>query len=295
MADFDIRNLDYPVYEGVGLPKIATFFENAGKTIRNIQDLKLGPDAVILATFPRSGTHWVYEIAHMLLNKKAHYATKSREAVFLEGLQDLGPLQSYNQIVSTHLPFRWLPKQHLETGGKIIYVIRNPKDVAVSLYKFMDSCNSLLEETFEEFFFGYFLKEEVMYGGWFDYNKAFIRESEVRKDQIIMLQYEKLQRNTKEELKRLAEFLDVKDADPLLQDIAEKCSFNSLKTAEKSAQKDETMSDIMNSIHLKKNPTVYRQGKVGDWKNHFTVAMNETFDKAYTDNMKNVALDIDFV
>lgn len=36
-------------------------------------------------------------------------------------------------------------------------------------------------------------------------------------------------------------------------------------------------------------------GKVGDWKNHFTVAMNETFDKAYTDNMKNVALDIDFV
>lgn len=36
-------------------------------------------------------------------------------------------------------------------------------------------------------------------------------------------------------------------------------------------------------------------GKIGDWKNHFTVAMNETFDKAYTDNMKNVALDIDFV
>lgn len=67
--------------------------------------------------------------------------------------------------------------------------------------------------------------------------------------------------NTKEELKRLAEFLDVKDADPLLQDIAEKCSFNSLKTAEKSAQKDETMSDIMNSMHLKKNPTVYRKGK----------------------------------
>lgn len=55
MADFDILKLDYPVYEGVGLPKMATFFENAGKTIQNIQNLKLGPDAVILATFPRSG------------------------------------------------------------------------------------------------------------------------------------------------------------------------------------------------------------------------------------------------
>lgn len=55
MAEFDILKLDYPVYEGVGLQKMATFLENAGKTIQNIQDLKLGPDAVILATFPRSG------------------------------------------------------------------------------------------------------------------------------------------------------------------------------------------------------------------------------------------------
>lgn len=100
----------------------------------------------------------MYEIVHMLHNKEANYATKSREAVFLEGLSDLGPLQSYNQVVSTHLPFQWIPKQHLETGGKIIHVIRNPKDVAVSLYKFLVSCNSI-EETFEEFLFGYFLKE----------------------------------------------------------------------------------------------------------------------------------------
>lgn len=75
------------------------------------------------------------------------------------------------------------------------------------------------------------------------------------------LKFEHFKQNTKEELKRLAEFLDVKDTDPLLQDIAEKCSFNSLQTAEKSAQNDETMSDIMNSLHLKKNPTVYRKGE----------------------------------
>ena len=100
----------------------------------------------------------MYEIVHMLHNKEANYATKSREAVYLEGLPDLGPLQSYNHIVSTHLPFQWLPKQHLETGGKIIHVIRNPKDVAVSLYKFADSCDGIPENTFEEFFFEYFLK-----------------------------------------------------------------------------------------------------------------------------------------
>lgn len=295
MADFDILKLDYPVYEGIGLPKMPNFLENAGQTIQNIKDLKLGPDAVILATFPRSGTHWVYEIAHMLLTKKAEYATKSREAVYLEGLSDLGPLQSYNHIVSTHLPFQWLPKQHLETGGKIIHVLRNPKDVAVSLYKFTDSCDGIPENTFEEYFFEYFLKKKVMFGGWFNYNKAFIRESEVRKDQIIMLQYEKLQGNTIGELKRLAKFLDVKDADPLLPEIAEKCGFDNLKAADERVRNDSTMAEIIKSMNLKKIPTLYRKGKVGDWKNYFTVAMNETFDKIYADNMKNVAVDIDFV
>ena len=61
-------------------------------------------------------------------------------------------LQRYNHIISTHLPFHWLYKEHVETGGKIIYVIRNPKDVAVSLYKILDSCGYIpSNETFEDF------------------------------------------------------------------------------------------------------------------------------------------------
>lgn len=33
-----------------------------------------------------------------------------------------------------------------------------------------------------------------MYGGWFNYNRVFIREAQTRKDQIIMIQYERLKR-----------------------------------------------------------------------------------------------------
>lgn len=294
MDGIDVYELDYPTYEGVRLAKVEPLLRDAGKVINDIQDLKLGPEAVILATFPRSGTHWVYEITHMLLTRNANYNTVSREATFLEGLPDLGPLQFYNHIVSTHLQFKWLPQQHVERGGKIIYVIRNPKDVAVSFFEVMRSCGFLREETFEYFLSEFYLGKRAIYGGWFQYNQAFIREAKARKDQIIMLQYETLKNNTLKELKRLAEFLEVKIADPLLKEIAEKCQFDNLKTADKSVRNDEALSKIMRAVSLNEHPTIYRKGEIGDWKNYFTVAMSEAFDKTNADNMDDIGLEFEF-
>lgn len=55
MDGIEIYELDYPTHEGVRLPKVEPLLRDAGKVINDIQDLKLGPEAVILATFPRSG------------------------------------------------------------------------------------------------------------------------------------------------------------------------------------------------------------------------------------------------
>ena len=43
------------------------------------------------------------------------------------------------RIIKTHLPLQLLPPSVLQTPSvKIIYVTRNPRDVAVSLYHFMN-------------------------------------------------------------------------------------------------------------------------------------------------------------
>lgn len=59
----------------------------------------------------------------------------------------------------------------------------------------------------------------------------------------------------------MAKFLDVKDADPLLPEIAEKCGFDNLKAADERVRNDSTMAEIIKSMNLKKIPTLYRKGE----------------------------------
>jgi hypothetical protein len=71
----------------------------------------------------------------MLLKGKADYHPKAREHLFLDSV-DPSVLDSLPspRVISTHFPFRWLPQEHFRYGRKVVNVIRNPKDAAVSLY-----------------------------------------------------------------------------------------------------------------------------------------------------------------
>ncbi|XP_061194484.1 sulfotransferase 1E1-like [Saccostrea echinata] len=284
----DFCDIEIPDYEGLYLPKIPTFLKDPGHILTSIRNLTLGPDAIILATYPRSGTHWMYEMTEMLLKGKAEYCRKSRETAYLEGLSDLDSMQFYNRIVSTHVPFQWLPRKHVDGCGKIILVIRNPKDTAVSLFKIFDSGGYIKNKSFQDFVHEDFLGPKAMHGGWFEYNKEFLKQAATRKNEMIVITFEKLKKDTKGELLRLAKFLGVKEDEQLIKDIVDKCSFNKLKDADKVVREDNLMAETMRELSLKENVVVYRKGEAGDWKNYFTVALNEEFDKAYTERMKEI-------
>ena len=72
----------------------------------------------------------------MILKRKAEYSKEPKEFLFLESVPDLDVVRNLPspRPMNTHLPYRWLPTQHIENGGKIVHVLRNPKDVCVSAY-----------------------------------------------------------------------------------------------------------------------------------------------------------------
>lgn len=82
------------------------------------------------------GTHWAWEIVTMLLKQRAEYSKEPMECFFLEAMPDFNFVHNLPspRIFNTHIPIRWFPNQHIENGAKIVHVLRNPKDIAVSMY-----------------------------------------------------------------------------------------------------------------------------------------------------------------
>lgn len=92
-----------------------------------------------------TGTHWVWEIITMLLKGKAEYHPLTREHVFLDLVDNLSSLDTLPspRVFNTHMSYRWLPREHFKAGRKVVNIIRNPKDVAVSWYCHWHSSNEL--------------------------------------------------------------------------------------------------------------------------------------------------------
>ena len=82
--------------------------------------------------------------------KKALRSNLDDRVPFIEfpcpGIKTIDELKS-PRILKSHLPLQLLPPSALQTPSvKIIYVTRNPRDVAVSLYHFMDMLTEVQRE-----------------------------------------------------------------------------------------------------------------------------------------------------
>ncbi|XP_059171144.1 sulfotransferase 1E1-like isoform X3 [Physella acuta] len=251
---------------------------------RNIIDMEIRPDDVMICSYPKTGLHWHQEIVGMLMHKTEKLDAETENSV---GFLDARPIHVFStrqspRLLVTHVPFRYLPKQALEKKIKIIYLDRNPKDVLVSFYNHVHKHVEPLHYpgTFEHFVY---LNLEVgyMYGDMFTYLKDWQDGIDANPDvPIYRSVYEDMKLDEKAGLKKLNEFLGTGCSEELCEKIAEACSFDSMKPF-----KETTASPIQNSLFRDQKTGFYRKGDVGDWKNWFSVTLNEEFDAEYKKHM----------
>ncbi|XP_051766411.1 amine sulfotransferase-like isoform X2 [Ctenopharyngodon idella] len=162
--------------------------------IDSLADFETRDDDLYVVTFPKSGTVWTQRIITLIYEED--FPDKAKQSTYeqMPWLEYRLKEEDYNtrpspRLFCSHLLQPLMPKA-LQRKGKIIYVMRNPKDVMVSYFHFsknmknLDSSESMYE-MLEKFFTG------CMIGGcWFDHVKGWITNKD--KYNILILTYEEM-------------------------------------------------------------------------------------------------------
>lgn len=86
----------------------------------------------------------------MLRNNKKEVTDMVFPNIEIYRTPDIDALPS-PRTLQTHMRFRRLPQHFLENKGKIIYVMRNPKDIAVSMFKFILKLKEVYSGTWDDY------------------------------------------------------------------------------------------------------------------------------------------------
>lgn len=270
-------------YHGLKLP----LFDNIEEILSALPYMPIRDEDVLLIGYPKSGTHWLWEVINMILHGNTTYMNENKVKFFIEySKQEAFETTETPRVLNSHLPLRLLPLGVLEKNIKTVFVARNPKDIAVSLYWHMFQMYEFsgYEGTFNGFF-DVFLDGHVSYGSWFDYMLRWQEDFDNNPDwPVHTILYEDMKEEPVVEIQKLASFLGKNDETDFCAQVADKCSIEKMRKVKPPP------------ILKMRTPgaTLFRKGVVGDWKNFFTVAQNEKFDELYQEKTKNLKLKFRF-
>ncbi|XP_029011302.1 cytosolic sulfotransferase 2-like isoform X2 [Betta splendens] len=261
----------------------------------NVQNFQARPDDVLIATYPKAGTTWVSYILDLLYfgqtcpERQASVPLQQR-VPFLDislpslptGTDLAEQLSTTPRLIKTHLPVQFVPKSFWEQSSRIVYVARNAKDNAVSFYHFSRMNRAAPEPGDWNTYLRNFMDGKVVFGSWYDHVNGWWQKKQTYSN-IHYMFYEDLIEDCGREIDRLCSFLGLS---PTLEEknrVMTDVKFDNMR-------QDQMISFTTVKYMDQSISPFLRRGKVGDWKNHFTVAQNEEFDEDYKQKMKNSSL-----
>jgi len=190
---------------------------------------------IIVASHSRSGTHWLMQIALQI----AHLGQADYDYLydivawpdFLPGasikLTETPPPSSTGlRVIKTHSPAQFVS---VNDAAKYITVIRDPKEVFVSMYHWAPQAFAFigLRTGTPDYWTEKFLKNQVPGGWWAEHTASWwaLRD----KPNVYIITFDDLKADPGGEIDRISEFLGVQLSPEQRQQVIKKSSFDHMK------------------------------------------------------------------
>ncbi|XP_070809196.1 amine sulfotransferase-like [Pituophis catenifer annectens] len=280
-----MESVDESLYKYKGLYFITDL--SSPENLDSLDSFEIRDDDIFIITYPKSGTIWTQNIVSLILYEGHRDGTENISLI------DRAPWLEYNMfhvdlpsrpspwVICSHLPYYLVPKGLQNRRAKIIYVLRNPKDVLVSNYHFHKL--SVKIETPKDFdiFFEKFLAGKVFCSSWLDHVEGWC----THKDDfnILFLSYEEMKKDLRSSVLKICNFLGRELSGKEVDDVVDKATFDNMKM-DSRANYTFLPPDILDFS----KGNFLRKGTVGDWKNLMTVAQSERFDSVFKERVEKL-------
>ena len=246
------------------------------------------PADVLIATFPKCGTTWLQQIVHGLRTRGSMDFDEITLVVpWLELALDLGMDPDASQVAEprafkSHLSWQEVPK-----GGRYISMIRDPKDVLVSMYHFHEGWRFEPGAiTMADYARNFFLVPERSRRYW-QYVGSWWPQR-VRED-VLLLSYEAALADVPGTVRRVAGFIGCPLDGGLLDIVVRQSSIEFMK-AHGSQFDDHVVRaarNAANGLPPGGSSSKVRGGRVGDHVDELPMDVRQALDRIWREEMED--------
>jgi hypothetical protein len=291
------------VLERLGLTaKVATWFaaRMTARLAKNnpFRNYTPGGHDIVVAAYVKSGTNWMMQIAHQLAFHGNGEFEHIHCVVPWPDMADGGPMSGYaipvednsvwmaspeqRRVIKTHLDWTLLPYSE---DARYISVIRDPKDVFVSSYHFFVR-GAVRTPMSVDTWFRLFLSEGFpLWGSWASNTASYWAQR--YKPNVLIVSFKAMKRDLRGTVRRVAEFLDMRVSDEVIDSVCERSSFEYMK------QVDEKFR-VWKMVPWGRETTMVRRGAQGGSSELLTPEQQRQVDEFFMAELKRLGSDFPY-
>lgn len=240
------------------------------------------PDDIFIVSFPKSGNTWTRFLLGNLIcqEEQIDFANIEKRVpdIHILNLKEMRKI-SQPTIFKSHECFNQRYK-------KVIYIVRDPRDVTVSYYHYQIKIGAIDESYPISKFIDLFINGDIgKFGSWGENVGSWLGALD-GDPKFHLVRYEDMIENAVHELKGIAVFLGIDTSHDIITRAVELSDFKRMQELEKQ------QSNLWKFADWKRSDIKFiRKGKSGNWQE----VMSETEAKRIEDKWKTIMIKLDYI